>query len=99
MQCPLCDMGQTRPPPTANGAQALSTKDLQALSTRRVLFPVFDHLVLCISVCHARHIPSHHPLALSRKPAAPTLERVCAHSQRDHGKLLSALSLIHPLQC
>lgn len=81
MQSLLCDMGQTRPPPTANGAQALSTKDLQVLSTRRVLLPVFDHLVLCTSVCHARHIPSHYPLVLSRNPAAPTLERVRAHSQ------------------
>lgn len=53
--------------------------------------------LLCFSVCHARHTPSHYPLALSRKLAAPTLERVCAHSHRDHGKLLSALaSSIHP---
>ena len=52
MQLQRCDMAEPYTP-TINGAQAASTKDLQALSTRRVPFSVFDRFVLlqCLCVC------------------------------------------------
>lgn len=47
-----CDIVEPHSP-TVNGAQAASTKDPQALSTRRVPSP-FSIVVLLLCVCHAR---------------------------------------------
>ncbi|RAR15943.1 sam and ph domain-containing protein [Stemphylium lycopersici] len=52
MQLQRCDMAEPYAP-TINGAQAASTKDLQALSTRRVPFSVFDRFVLLQCLCQA----------------------------------------------
>jgi hypothetical protein len=81
--------------PTINGAQATSTKDLQALSTRRVHFSVFDRCAVTVCVPCSRHSLG---IVVSSLPNNRIpYDRACTLQTRDHGKLNTHLSLYAPL--
>lgn len=84
-----CDIVEPHSP-TVNGAQAASTKDSQALSTRRVPFSVFDRCAVTVCVPCSRHSPG---IVVSSLPnnQIPS-HRACTLQTRDHGKLDSQSS-------